>query len=744
MSGPASGSGKLSRAEFRRQKDLEEDRKAGRAPAEVDEDGNIINPHVPAYMAQAPWYMDTGSRSLKHQKKPVDPSAVKAGINDWYHRGSASSSTEPIAFKKFRKGACENCGSMSHKTRDCLERPRKKGAKQLGKTLAADEKIQHIEGLDYAAKRDRWNGYDPSEHRKLVEEFEAIEQERRRLKEEQIDNQTSSDLKHAKKLAQKSSSSKPDGAGDQLDFSSDDSDDSDDEKYAEKADAVGQKVDTDKRMTIRNLRIREDRAKYLYNLDVNSAYYDPKTRTMREAPNPNIRPEEAEYAGDNFVRAQGGDANNLAKLQLFSWQAEARGHDLNLQANPTANERQYREFKDRKDKLRDQTKGSILEKYGGAEHFDSLPKELLTGQTEHYVEYDPQGKIVKGLERPIPKSRYEEDVYENNHTSVWGSWYDLDSATWGYRCCHSTLHNSYCTGQAGIEASKSTFTLPTTSSNTATASAIATDTGAGAGTSKDKASNGKSRNHEDDRHRHRRRRRDSARRDDSDSESHSDVERDAKSNSRPKSSGRHHDSKHRKRRRRSYSYSSRSGSGSEDEDSASDYSSASVSTSSSRSDSRSHGQRDRRNRHRRRRSDRDHAHPNRTRRRTEKSIDGYVSKKGIGEGDVAARLDKAKLEKAILEERAKTDPVLARQLEEARKHKEAMLPDWVKDAERVNAKINSIGGGGGAGAGAGGDAVDVSEEQLEAYRLVNRHGAGGVSEDPMANYRDSDELVPLS
>lgn len=31
----------------------------------------------------------------------------------------------------------------------------------------------------------------------------------------------------------------------------------------------------------RNLRIREDTAKYLLNLDVNSAYYDPKSRPGR-------------------------------------------------------------------------------------------------------------------------------------------------------------------------------------------------------------------------------------------------------------------------------------------------------------------------------------------------------------------------------------------------------------------------------------------------------------------------------
>ena len=43
-------------------------------------------------------------------------------------------------------------------------------------------------------------------------------------------------------------------------------------------------------------------------------------------------------------------------------------------------------------------------------------------------------------------------VYINNHTHVWGSWYDSTAGSWGYACCHSTVHISYCTGQAGIEA----------------------------------------------------------------------------------------------------------------------------------------------------------------------------------------------------------------------------------------------------------------------------------------------------
>lgn len=43
-------------------------------------------------------------------------------------------------------------------------------------------------------------------------------------------------------------------------------------------------------------------------------------------------------------------------------------------------------------------------------------------------------------------------VMVNNHTATWGSWYDLSSGTWGYACCHSIIHVSYCAGREGIEA----------------------------------------------------------------------------------------------------------------------------------------------------------------------------------------------------------------------------------------------------------------------------------------------------
>ncbi|KAH0588924.1 hypothetical protein H2248_004709 [Termitomyces sp. 'cryptogamus'] len=440
----ASAIGKLSREEFRRQKDLEAARKAGTAPAALDEEGKPINPHIPQYISQAPWYLDTGAPSLSHQRRQENEDSANK-LNEWYDRGAKAG---PAA-KKYRKGACENCGAMTHKKVDCLERPRKKGAKYTNDNIQADEVVQDI-AVGYAAKRDRWNGYDPAEHKAIYEEYAAVDAARQKLREEEIDNQTTTDLAAVRKVAK---AGKGEGKERDADFGSSDEEDADEDKYADAADAVGQKLDAKTRITVRNLRIREDTAKYLINLDPDSAYYDPKTRSMRDAPNKNIPAEEARFAGDNFFRYS-GEAPEVQQLQLFAWQAAARGNDVHLNANPTQGELLHQEFKEKKEELKDKSKISILAKYGGAQYLESAPKELLHGQTENYVEYSRTGQVIKGRERAKARSKYPEDVFVNNHTAIWGSWYDSSTATWGYACCHSIVHLSYCSGSAGIAAAQ--------------------------------------------------------------------------------------------------------------------------------------------------------------------------------------------------------------------------------------------------------------------------------------------------
>ncbi|CAM8976718.1 unnamed protein product [Rhodiola kirilowii] len=437
-----------SREDHRKQLELEEARKAGLAPAEVDEDGNEINPHIPQYMSSAPWYLNADKPSLKHQRKwKSDPNYTKS----WYDRGAKVFQAE-----KYRKGACQNCGAMTHDSKGCMERPRKVGAKWTNKHIAPDEKIETFE-LDYDGKRDRWNGYEPATYARVVENYEARDEARRKhLKEE-----------HLKKLEDKNNN--PGEDGDNAKGDSSDEDEDEDDLRVDEA-----KVDESKQMdfakvekrvrttgggstgTVRNLRIREDTAKYLLNLDVNSAHYDPKTRSMREDPLPDADPNEKFYLGDNQYR-NSGQADEFKQMNLHAWEAFDKGQDIHMQAAPSQAELLYKNFQVIKEKVKSKTKDTILEKYGNAATEEDIPRELLLGQSERQIEYDRAGRVVKGQEIVVPRSKYEEDLHSNNHTTVWGSWWK--DHQWGYKCCKQTIRNSYCTGAAGIEAAEAATEL---------------------------------------------------------------------------------------------------------------------------------------------------------------------------------------------------------------------------------------------------------------------------------------------
>lgn len=42
--------------------------------------------------------------------------------------------------------------------------------------------------MDYDGKRDRWSGYDPSEHKAIIEEYQKIEEAKRHLRAEKLNS----------------------------------------------------------------------------------------------------------------------------------------------------------------------------------------------------------------------------------------------------------------------------------------------------------------------------------------------------------------------------------------------------------------------------------------------------------------------------------------------------------------------------------------------------------------------------
>ncbi|EEH23574.1 hypothetical protein PABG_05785 [Paracoccidioides brasiliensis Pb03] len=387
------------------------------------------NEYIPSFISKKPFYVDDTSSAndyLEHQRLQKS----KTDQQKWYDRGKR---VGPVA-SKYRKGACENCGSMSHKMKDCLSRPRKLGAKWTGKDIQPDEEIQNVD-LDWDAKRDRWNGYDASEYRNVVEEYEELEALKRKAKER----------------ARKESLL----AGETDDDDDDDDDDEEEEggkekvatgaeeaRYAEESD-MGRQQST----ATRNLRIREDTAKYLLNLDLDSARYDPKTRRMVDM---GAQSDQAAalVAEENFIRAS-GDAAEFERAQRYAWESQERGDKdrQHIQANPTSGEYTRRKREEEAEQKYRAQRQALLEKYGGEKYLQPAPlRDAAVIENERFVEYDETGAI-KGAPKKVAKSRYAEDVYINNHTSVWGSWWS--NFVWGYACCHSTVKNSYCTGEEG-------------------------------------------------------------------------------------------------------------------------------------------------------------------------------------------------------------------------------------------------------------------------------------------------------
>ncbi|KAM3068265.1 mRNA splicing protein [Clarireedia jacksonii] len=376
---------------------------------EVSAQNKDQNEYIPAFIAKRPFYIDDDDNTdyLEHQRLQK----AQSDQSKWYDRGKKLG---PAA-TKFRKGACENCGAMSHKKNDCLSRPRAKGAKWTGKDIQADEVIQDVD-LGWDAKRDRWNGYDPKEYKAVTDEYAQLEE--------------------LKKQVQSGGDKDEEEAGEEGD---------DGAKYAEESD-MGRHQST----STRQLRIREDTAKYLLNLDLDSAKYDPKTRSMVDS-GATADKAAALVAEEGFMRAS-GDAAEFEKAQKYAWESQEKAGDtkLHLQANPTSGEYYRRKEKEEAEAKRQAHKKMLMEKYGGGSNsMAAALRDAAVVESEKYVEYDELGGI-KGAPKAAAKSKYPEDVLINNHTSVWGSWWS--NFKWGYSCCHSLVKNSYCVGETGKRA----------------------------------------------------------------------------------------------------------------------------------------------------------------------------------------------------------------------------------------------------------------------------------------------------
>ena len=529
----------VEKVSFKKQQEDAAKKQNGELPPDIDEKGQMINPHNPSFLLKVPWYLGESGPTLKHQaaqKLDHDLSITEADRLFALKAQAHRQSQQQQQATKYRKGACKNCGAMTHKEKDCMERPRstKRAAWKTGLDIASDEISLQLEQhgkVSYSTKRDAWQGYDNEEYKETIARFERIEEERKKQRAEERERQLLAEaeekLKRRKEkkaaaleaktqqlevkggegdsgassatataTATAATGGANDDTGDETGSASDsfsDTDSSDEDndggntvgreddgtgvilKDGDQRDFQSRKGGGQMKITQRNLRIREDTPKYLRNLDLNSAYYDPKSRSMRANPIPNANPEDLAFAGDNFVRYS-GDALAMQATQVLCWEMQGRGESIDMISNPSQAEMVQRQFKEKKRELEESKRRAIMEKYGSAAGVVTVSggaaiggdgaggggggggaaamfdPRLRLGQTETYLEYSKDGRIIKGALAVAPRTKYAEDVLEQNHLAVWGSYYSKTKRQWGYACCHSAIRGSYCMGAAGRQA----------------------------------------------------------------------------------------------------------------------------------------------------------------------------------------------------------------------------------------------------------------------------------------------------
>ena len=204
--------------------------------------------------------------------------------------------------------------------------------------------------------------------------------------------------------------------------------------------------------TVAPLRIREDTAKYLRNLDPNSAVYDGKSRSMKENPNPSVPDEQQVFRGDNFTRLS-GDYLNLMKQEGFTFDASTIGGvDLNNIAMPSQVEMAYKQFKEKKQKLMELKKKELIGKYGQGASV-GLPEDVvenMKSQAEDLKEIvrSRVNAEERNLVEEQSKTKFKEDLHKFGHSSVWGSYWHPHFG-WGYKCCLSFEKFKKCQGLEG-------------------------------------------------------------------------------------------------------------------------------------------------------------------------------------------------------------------------------------------------------------------------------------------------------
>ena len=164
----------MSSSDSRKERQTEELRKQGLVMPARDEHGQSINPHIPSYVSNVPWFYENTGPTLKHQRKETHD------INPHRDVSRSNIKRQSVSRQTFRPGACQNCGSLSHQTFACHQRTFSKNALSTNRTLVKEEQyVQHnTDNIDFNAKHDRYSGMSDHQAAIFLQRQKAIYLER--------------------------------------------------------------------------------------------------------------------------------------------------------------------------------------------------------------------------------------------------------------------------------------------------------------------------------------------------------------------------------------------------------------------------------------------------------------------------------------------------------------------------------------------------------------------------------------
>lgn len=244
------------------------------------------NEHIPSFIRNRPWYVG------QQQQGNAEAGGSGSGEEDYlaHHRLGSTKQQQPgkstgiqDAFSYVRRSGggprCENCGGHGHLKRDCLERPKKRGASGTsgqgegeGEASVVRVRDESVIEADYDAKRDRWYGYVPD-----IDELERKHAAARNSKQQQQQQQ-----QRTMDEIQRHEMERLKLAPEDLGF-----------------DAI-LPLDAEKYNPVRS---RDDRAAYLQDMNAEETLYDPKSRIYKSKEDGTIDPK-----SNMFRRHLTGDA----------------------------------------------------------------------------------------------------------------------------------------------------------------------------------------------------------------------------------------------------------------------------------------------------------------------------------------------------------------------------------------------------------------------------------------------------